>query len=381
VNIVHFLYDSPENPWLGGGGAIRAQEINQRLVAKGHEVHMICGGFPDFSHRDWIQNGVHWHSCHFWGNYALSRLFYSILCRRRFRQLQQQVDVDLVVDDLSAFSIVAPWLVWNGPFVGIVHHIIGTHARKRFPVLGFIIRSLEKWNIRKHSTIIAVSAGTAKQVQGYAKNSNVSVIYNGVSVPIRDHISDWKNVGSPFILFLGRMDRYNKGIDILINAFAKIADQFPEWLLKIVGSGKDLIELKNYASLMACHDQIEFLGRVDESIKIKLLDNAYVFCMPSRYEGWGIAAIESSARGCPVIASMIPGLNEAVCEDKTGIFVSPNDEDDLANKLKWIIDKSDVRNDLSQQGIEWAKTFSWDKIAEQQLELLKTQVDVNGRCK
>ena len=356
MRIVHFLYDHVRNPWLGGGGAVRAQELNKRLVAKGHDVHVICGGFPGA--QDEVIDGVqHWF-CGQASKYALSRLQYGIRCRSVFLHLARSSPFELVVDDTSAFSFSAPYRVWSGPRVAIVHHVVGQHARAKFGPFGWLIQQWERWNISRYRRILAVSDDTRDAVLGLVGAGHlVSVIHNGIAPeafapPAHAREKD-------LLLFLGRLEVYNKGLDELLQAFAGAARANPELRLALVGGGKDEALLKAMVAEHSFASRIQFLGRVSESEKWAWLSRASALCMPSRYEGWGIVAVESAARGCPVIARDIPGLREAVRAGLTGcLFAGPGElEHALTNlgELTVLADSDGIR--------DFAKAFSHDEAA------------------
>ena len=87
--------------------------------------------------------------------------------------------------------------------------------------------------------------------------------------------------------------------------------------------------------------------------------------MPSRFEGWGISAIESGACGKTVIASNIPGLNDAIIHNKTGILVEPDRSDLLAVEIKKLLENKEERKRLGINARNRAKKFNWDDITDE----------------
>ncbi len=373
MNIVHFLYDSPENPWLGGGGAIRAQEINQRLVAKGHEVHMICGGFPGFSHRNWMQNGVHWHSCHFWGNYALSRLLFSLLCRRRFRQLQQQVDVELVVEDASPFSFIMSWTILSLPRVTIFQNWMNKQLFRKMGFPGYIFSWWERYTAKKAQRIIAVSGHLKEQLKPFISDIPCDVVYNGISDDcfLMNEFKQEKCHSSLQLLYLGRIDIYQKGLDLLLDAFAIVLRKNPKAKLQIAGAGKDLHSLQAMVQKQSWNQSVEFLGKGGGG-RFAWIQNADIIVMPSRFEGWGIVAMEAQALGKPVVATRIHGLSEAVKHLETGLLCEANAQS-IAEGILTLVELPELIDEMGKNGIHHARTFRWDLISSAQ-ELVYTQM-------
>lgn len=364
MRIVHFLYDSPGNPWLGGGGAVRAQEINQRLVAKGHEVHMICGAFPGKANADWVVNGVHWHSCGDAQQYGKSRLQFSMQCRRRFKDMQLP-QVDLVVEDLSPFSLIFSSLVWKGSRISLLQNYMGKNLTRKFGPLGWIFRIYEKLLLRSASPMIAVSRSLQQQILENNRTAKITVIYNGVQDTFFEVSNDPSNVDAGNLLFIGRLEIYQKGLDTMLDAFEMVLTEKPEARLQIVGSGKDETLLKEMIHQRNLQGSVTLHGKMGLA-RIAMLQKAELVLMPSRFESWGIVAIEAAALARPVVASDIPGLNEAVNHDKTGILVaSEAGAKGFAQAILSLLNHPKKAQDLGACGAEYSKKFRWDEIAQE----------------
>ena len=87
--------------------------------------------------------------------------------------------------------------------------------------------------------------------------------------------------------------------------------------------------------------------------------------MPSRYEGWGIAAIEARACSRAVIGADIPGLRDAVIDGKTGVLVKPENSDSLAGAMDRLLDNKEEREQFGINGREYAGKFDWDVITNE----------------
>ena len=97
--------------------------------------------------------------------------------------------------------------------------------------------------------------------------------------------------------------------------------------------------------------------------------------MPSRFEGWGIAAIEAAAEGIPVIASNIEGLSEAVVDGETGILIQASPEK-LAEAIKNLLADSAKMKQLSTNAQKHAAAFRWESIANKQRALYTSLLQV-----
>ncbi len=91
--------------------------------------------------------------------------------------------------------------------------------------------------------------------------------------------------------------------------------------------------------------------------------------MPSRFEGWGLAAVEASAAGKAVVATRIPGLADAVRDGETGILVEPESASALASGLRRLLEDPRERRRLGRSGRRWAERFTWDRVSAAQEEI------------
>lgn len=364
MRIVHFLYDSPENPWLGGGGAIRAQEINKRLVTMGHEVHMICGSYPGCHDADWIVDGVHWHSCGKADRYWWSRLAFTLGCRSYFRRFILQSPVELVIEDFSPFSVIAARCVWSGPHIAVIQNWMGTRIFEKLGFIGIPFLLLEWYQIKRFRKIIAVSQSISSQIHSINKYAQIQVVYNGVQdCFLLDRTTEIAVIPNS-ILFVGRLDIFQKGLDVLLNAFTRICEANPEAKLWIIGSGKDEEKFKEMLRSHPNYKRIDFLGRMGDE-RIDWVAKSEVVVMPSRFEGWGIVALEAAAQGKPVVGTNIEGLSEAIINEQTGLLVSHH-AIEFAQAVNRLLKDKELGRRLGARARLRAITFSWDHQSKEQ---------------
>lgn len=142
------------------------------------------------------------------------------------------------------------------------------------------------------------------------------------------------------IVNVARFFPEKKGQDILIKASAILKRKgIP---IQVCFAGGELSEsthyisdMQQYAAELDVADCIVFLGNVTDIPK--LLKSADVFCIPSRYEGFGIAAVEAMGMGIPCVASNIAGLNEVVNDETLGLLFEVGNAEALAVKLEYMI--------------------------------------------
>lgn len=183
------------------------------------------------------------------------------------------------------------------------------------------------------------------------------------------------------ILFVGRPDPV-KGLDTLVAAIARILQAEPELrqnsCLCIIGGDKDDAPARMDAEMrridalrreLGIADFVTFLGPQRQDDLPLFYSAAQCVVVPSRYESFGMVALEAMACGVPVIASDVGGLSTLVRDGRTGFLVPEGDVEALASRLRMLIDNPPLRAILGRQGVATAEAYSWASIAER-IELL-----------
>lgn len=199
------------------------------------------------------------------------------------------------------------------------------------------------------SGIISISDAVLEDIvrQG-VKKSKIYRIYNGVDFsrfPLRKRDNDLSK--GAVIANVARFVPEKKGQDILIRAAAILCDRGYKIRVRFAGgetaaSVGETQHMRELATELGISCRVDFLGNVNNVSEF--LDEADIFCLPSRYEGFGISAVEAMATGLPCIASDISGLNEVVNDSTLGILFNAENERDLANKIEYIILNKDKFN-------------------------------------
>ncbi|HJW83098.1 MAG TPA: glycosyltransferase [Anaerolineae bacterium] len=176
------------------------------------------------------------------------------------------------------------------------------------------------------------------------------------------------------VLFVGRIERL-KGVDTLIRAIALLAHECPTWVeqmcVAIIGGdpttneNAEMERLKHMRQELGLSDLITFLGARDQD-QLRYYYNAADFVvMPSRYESFGIVALEAMACGRPVIASEVGGLAHLVRDGETGFQVPDGSYVALATSMARLLQDEALRTRLGRQAEAWAQNYAWPQIADQ----------------
>lgn len=344
-----------DNP-LAGGAEIHLHEIFGRLVARGHHVTLLCGGWPQSPPRA-ILDGIEVHR-------VGTRATYPFLARRYWHQHLANANFDVLVEDINKVPLFTP--TWRTPpLVGLVPHLFGGTAFQELAApLAAAVWLAERplpWAYRNQA-FEAISESTRDDLvsRGVA-HERIRVIFPGIDT---DHYTPDASVRSPTPLFayLGRLKKY-KGVNIVIQAFAQAA--IPGAVLEIAGAGEYRGELERLARTLAVHDRVRFLGRIDEPTKIALLRRAWATLFASPKEGWGITNLEAAASGTPVIASNSPGIRESVRDGVTGFLVPHGNVAAMAERMQYLSGERAFVEHLGIAARQFATEFTWQRAAEE----------------
>jgi len=185
-------------------------------------------------------------------------------------------------------------------------------------------------------------------------------------------ILDKYKIKDPYFMFVGRLEK-KKNIDGLINAFLQYKEAHPDdkHKLVLVGTrGLTFNEMEATLEMQNKTKDIIYLEYVKDSNDVAMLINgADLYIFPSRYEGFGIPALEAMACGCPLICSNTASLPEVV--GQAAIMFNPENTDAIVKAIETVVQNPEVREALVQAGLERVKEFSWERCARQTLEIFK----------
>jgi glycosyltransferase involved in cell wall biosynthesis len=178
---------------------------------------------------------------------------------------------------------------------------------------------------------------------------------------------DWSTDQGVKLLFLGRLDAYNKGLDILLNAFAEL-DGIPDCTLTIQGPDwGDLAELEAQATRLKLSDKVTFL-KPDYNLSPSLIIANYdIFCITSRFEGFSLSALEAMLSARVLLVSEIAGIAPHIKSSRCGVVVQPEPLSIKAGLTSLIQQRSDWK-EMGLRGRRYVlKNLDWKSIAADSL--------------
>jgi glycosyltransferase involved in cell wall biosynthesis len=358
VRILVVNWQDRTNP-QAGGAEVHLHEIFARLAARGHEVHLLCSGYPGAPAETEL-DGIRVHR-------VSSRYGFAWRGRGAFRRLAASLGPDIVVEDVNKVPLNLP-RVWPGPFALLVPHLFGTTAYRELPApLAAAVVAAERpmAGVYARAGVHAISGSTRDDLvaRGFRPDA-VRVIYPGVDTA---HFAPDPSVpreALPAFLYVGRLKRY-KQVDVAIAALGELGRSVPGARLWVAGSGDDARRLARFARAAGLAGSVEFLGYVSEPGKLDLYRRAWAVVLPSLKEGWGITNLEAAGCGTPALAADNSALRESVRDGETGFLVPTGDVQALAGAMARVATDEALRERLGTGARAFARTFSWERTAQE----------------
>jgi glycosyltransferase involved in cell wall biosynthesis len=359
--IIFSNYDDISNPYYGGGGALAVHEVAKRLVKQGrYQVIAITGKYP--KSRDEVVEGVQYQRIGIKKFGPKVGQFCYLLCLP-FVVLNKNFDVWMECFTPPFSTSFLP-LLTKKPIVGVTHFLMAKEKEKEY-FLPFSV--VEKFGMKKYKYFIALTNRVKEYILEQNPTAIVSIIPNGM---ILKKIKIVKPPKEKYILFIGRIEKRQKGVDLLLEAFSKAAAETTLKLF-IAGNGapKEVSWLKEEISRSNLGDRITLLGRVDGEAKTRLFTNAEFVVLPSRFETLCMTALETLSLRKPLVCFDIPGISWL--DEKLAWKIPAFDTEKLAHAMIQMSNSKRTRQQFSKSSDTFARLYSWDNIVKKYQEMIE----------
>ena len=361
MNILIFNWRDIKNP-EAGGAEVFTHEIARRLVEKKHHLTVLTSGFKGCAGEEIVDGVKIIRRGNKFTTYIACAIYY-------LNHLAN--DFEVIIDEINGnFPWFIPLYARNKPLVIALRHQIefdgfgeyqsSVLAHEVNPITGHLLNYFELFYLLLYRALgvkfltVSKSSKAALMKLGF-KPEMVKVLYNSVGFkPLNDVPMKEPN---PVIIYVGRLTKA-KRVDHAIRAYDLIRAKHPNTALWIVGQGYFRDQLEKMAG-----NGVTFLGYVSEIKKRALLGKAWVLVYPSVREGFGISVIEANAMGTPCVAYDVPGLRDSVQNGSTGLLAKSGKVNSLAKEILKVLENEELRQRLSNNALQYSRTFSWDKTA------------------
>lgn len=240
-----------------------------------------------------------------------------------------------------------------------------------------------KHALKNATAIIAVSQFTKDEIIGvYSRRyaEKIKVVHNSYDEKRYIHISDPQKrqtvlqkygIDAPFFLYVGRLEK-KKNTASLVEAFALFKEDNPDSLVKLViigNAGFGFDEIKYIIEEYNLDNEVIIPGWAEEDDLPVIFSAALAFVFPTLHEGFGIPVLQAMACHSPAIISDLPVLREIA--DNAAFYFDPRNREDILRAMNLIYTDSILRETLIEKGIERVKLFSWERSAQETLDIIK----------
>lgn len=326
-------------------------------VAKGHEVTLTTiASEADFYplHPDVkrIALGVYVPSVRPW-DYLRNNLHRLKRLRRVISSSRPDVVISFV--DVTNMLTILATLRLGVPV------IVSERTNPRTHPIGWFRGILRHLLYPRADAVIVQTEEVRRWTERFIRREAVYVIPNPVALPTnRVNRAVYSVSAARTIMAMGRLE-HTKGFDLLIQAFALCAAKYPACSLVILGEGNEREELMALTRELGLAGRVSMPGSVRDPLK--LLHQADIFVLSSRYEGFPNALLEAMACGLPVVSFDCPtGPRNIISDGVDGVLIPPEDVQALATAMKRLLSDEAKRRCLASRAVEVAERFGVEKV-------------------
>jgi len=342
---------------LGSGGAERVVSLlANKLVDSRHQVEIICLKFNDIYYQ------------------TDSRVKVTLAMQQTKNRLTELLWLRKYIKEEKT-DVVIPFT--EGVYCFTILSLLGTNipiiASERLdPAAMSSTRKLLKRLLLPYADWLVVQTQSIKEYFPKKIQAKTSIIYNPVVTEVFREIDN----GQLTIENEGRLNRIisvgrlypQKNQEMMIRAFAKVANEFPDWQLVIYGEGPLRESLESIVESLEMQGRVLLPGRTDHVIEE--LRKSMIFCMSSDYEGMSNSMIEAICVGLPIISTKVSGTEELIKNGENGLLVEISNENCMGDCMSKLMSSAVDREGMSIRNKKLAGLFDIDYIVNQWVELI-----------
>jgi len=354
------------NP-LAGGGEVHVWRVFQEALRRGWDVRAVCCGFAG-AVREEVVDGIRVTRCG-------TELTYPAHLPFTYRRLHKEFRPDLVFEVMDKLPLMTPLYV-REPSTCFLHHFFGDAAplEVSWPV-AWTVQTAERLVPYVYSKVPFMTgspSATRELVELGIPQENVDTLSYGVDMNL---LGLTTKMAHPSLVYVGRLRRY-KHVDHLLQATAGLLKTLPELCVDIVGTGDAEPDLRRLAESLGITSHVKFHGHATETERRDLMGRAWVACMPSMKEGFGLTIPEAALCGTPTVGYDVPGVCDAIEHGVTGLLAPYGNVQALEDALSSLLHDKTARNRLAAQAAHKYEDFTWENAAVTTLAALESRRNV-----
>lgn len=339
-----------------GGIEVLADQLLPALIGKGHEIQVVTshGPMPLPDEESFGALLVR--------RYPFRKVLEEkdpegmLRLRHRLGRLLRELDPDVI-----HLNGIAPSLLLLLPLLSAGRAAVLVQLHQRLFSWEETHESLLVRLLRRADWVVSVSAAALTQARALVSEieARSSVIRNAVDAP--DSKPSPLSFAPPTLLCLGRLTP-QKGFDLALLAAAALAGRFPDMRVVIAGDGDERGPLEALARSLGIEDRCEWRGWVRPGDVARVIDEATMVILSSRYEGLPLVALEAAWMARPVVATRVGGMAEVVRHQETGLLVEPENVDELAAAMARLLERPEEARSMGATARTLVeREFGWEQ--------------------
>lgn len=353
MNIVFLDFDDIKNPLLGAGQARATYEVGSRLANLGNTVVSLCGKYPGWQDR--MENGIHYRHIGISTPFIkLNNFLYFFAVPLALMRIRADIIIECFTAPIS--TLFSP-IFTKIPVVALPTVFSADHFSEKYHIP---LTWIEALGCKLYRYFMPYIPEDERKMRSYNPNIISRMIPQGVG----DEYFRIVQKTPAYILYLGRIDMAQKGIDLLLRAYARVADTIGMPLI-IAGHGPDEDKVTHLIHTLNLKNKVSFVGAAYGKTKMNLLSGANVVAFPSRYDNLPLFSLEALASGLPLVAFSTKEFSWL--RPEFSYTAPPFDIAAYAKALLTAVSSSATKK-KKRAARAYAKKFTWDTVAKQMNE-------------
>ena len=301
-----------------------------------------------------------------------------------FRAAQTLLGIARVVRAFKPDLVYVHFLTINALYVLLLHYVLNFRlivSARGNDIQGIPLRSsLQRWMLHRlfhrANAILFCSSYVQRDAETYLKNISprtfVGVVGDGFDPDEFVRPTVFQNA-MPYVLAMGRLV-HKKGFDLLMRAFAQIADEFPRVQLLFAGDGVERAALEKQIAELNLRERVRLLGFADRPTTLALFWGCEFFVLSSRLEPFGIVVAEAMAAHKAVLATKSGGVIDLMQDGVNGLLVEPTSEA-LEMGLREMLSQPAKTKSMGERAAQSIQRHTWSAVTDQLIEVCRSVIE------
>lgn len=349
---------------IGGAARVATTQCNE-LIKKGIDLFVVTDNINWSIDYDLDKNiPIYPISVNPKANGKWEKVSKAIKCIRDIRKYIKEIRPDIIVavqSDMYLRTLLAN--------IGIkIPIIVADHtsfSRKQDKLTNFT-----RYFLYKYANGISILTRKDERLLG-AKYPQKKVIYN----PLTFDVTNDNYVRRKNILCVGRLDVWKiKGFDIILDIWAKLEKQYPDWQLEIAGTGTQtaINDMKLLVSKLGIEARVVFLGQVNDMQN--LYKHSSIFVLSSRMEGFPMALLEAMSQGCACVAFEVGGATREMLDEDCGLIVPDGKDNVMQECIMKLLNTKKLRDDFANITKERCRKFTKETFGREWIAFMNDTI-------